>query len=333
MPLSLVPPNPKERRASYSVRGHYLGVYVRRSLKTGEKALAKRLLERIKRDIECGALTGKRPIDFAAAAMAYMQAGGERNFLYRIIKHFGVTPIAHIDQIAIDNCAAALYPHAAAATLNRQVYTPISAVLKHVGDDRKIRRPKGWRGRKLTHWLTPEQAFAVFKAALQIQAPAATRVRFRALLILLCYTGMRLGDGLGLLRMNINLDTQTALLPRTKNDQPRLVYLPLFVVTTLREIGVEGAGRLFTFHNGGRLRDMLKQALEIAGIALPRRVAFHVFCHTWATWMKQHGGLDTYDLLKTGRWADAESADRYSHVAVDEIAKRADALPVEKKAG
>jgi hypothetical protein len=71
--------------------------------------------------------------------------------------------------------------------------------------------------------------------------------------------------------------------------------------------------------------------LEAARVVLPSRVAFHVFCHTWATWMRQHGGLDTYDLVKTNRWADPESADRYAHVVISEQARKADLLPVERR--
>jgi integrase len=96
--------------------------------------------------------------------------------------------------------------------------------------------------------------------------------------------------------------------------------------------GLKGMGRLFSFHAGGRLRDLLKMTLAEAGVVLPRRVAFHVFCHTWATWMRQHGGLDTFDLVRTDRWADPESADRYAHVVVSEQARRADLLPGAKKA-
>jgi hypothetical protein len=47
--------------------------------------------------------------------------------------------------------------------------------------------------------------------------------------------------------------------------------------------------------------------------------------------MRQHGGLDTFDLLKTDRWADPDSADRYAHVVVSDMAKKADLLPVEKR--
>lgn len=332
MPLKLIPPSTKRRTPFYSVRGTYLRCYVERSLGTRERALAKKLIRQLEQQIESGALASKRPLGFAEAAAAYMKAGGERNYLAPIIAHFKHTPLAEIDQTAIDNAAASIYPNATPATLNRQVYTPISAVLKRAGEERKIKRPKGWRGQKLTHWLTKEQAFAIFDATARIEAPEKTKFIFRVFLITLCYTGMRLGDALKLQRPAVNLKNKTALLPTTKNGLPRLVYLPAVVRKELKAMGVDGEGRLFPFHASGRLRELLSMTLEIAGVVLPRRVAFHVFCHTWATWMRQHGGLDTYDLLKTDRWADAESADRYSHVVVSEIAKKAELLPVRKRA-
>jgi integrase len=301
--------------------------------KSREASIAKKLKKQIERDIERGAFTGSDSLGFAAAAAAYMKADGDRNYLAPLIAHFKNLPLISIDQHAIDTAAAALYPNATAATRNRQVYTPISAVLKRAGYEHKIKRPKGWRGQRLTHWLRPEQAFAVFKATEQINAPESTRIAFRVLLRLLCYTGMRLGDALGLQCRNVDLNSSSALLPTTKNENPRLVYLPKIVIEELRRLpdGLNRDGRVFRFHDGGRLRDLFKETLAIAGITLPRRVAFHVFCHTWATWMRQHGGLDTFDLLKTDRWSDAESADRYAHVVVSEQAKKADMLPVERR--
>src|SRR5262249_5352046 len=85
---------------------------------------------------------------------------------------------------------------------------------------------KGWRGNKLTHWLTPDQAFAIFRAAEEIAAPPETRAKFRTLLVVLCYTGMRLSEGLRIQRQDIDRAASTVLLPRTKNGEPRLVYLP-----------------------------------------------------------------------------------------------------------
>jgi integrase-like protein len=330
MPIRIVPPQPG-RTSCYTLRGTYLGYYVERSTRSREKSLATSIRAKIMREIERGLLARPSGPGFAAAAAAYLKAGGDGTFLELIIERLGHTPIAEIDQMTIDHLAAELYPDGTAATRNRQVYTPISAVLKRAGIEKKIKRPKGWRGNKLTHWLTPEQAFAVFRAAEKIAAPPDTRAKFRILLIVLCYTGMRLSEGLRIERQRIDRAASTVLLPRTKNGEPRLVYLPPIVMEALASFpgGIEGIGRLFSFHAGGRLYDLLDMTMKIADIELPRRVGFHVWCHTWATWMRQHGRLDTYDLVRTNRWADAESANRYSHVVLSEQARRADLLPVE----
>jgi hypothetical protein len=47
-------------------------------------------------------------------------------------------------------------------------------------------------------------------------------------------------------------------------------------------------------------------------------VSFHTFCHTWATWMRRYGGLDTRGLVGTGRWKSEKAAERYNHVVVTE---------------
>jgi integrase len=336
MPLKLKPPRPG-KTTYWSIRGTYLGCYVNRSSGSREKAFAEKLRRKLERDIERGVLSGgTKASGFAAAAAAYMKAGGDGKYLAPLILHFQHTPLADIDQLTIDHAAAELYPLATAATRNRQVYTPISAVLKRAGIERKIKRPKGWRGRKLTHWLSAEQARGIFEATARIDAPAQTRTKFRIYLRMLCYTGMRMSEPLKKLdKADVNLATATATLPGMKNDRDRLVYLPPVVVDDLRQLpgGLEGTGRLFSFHAGGRLRDLLKMTLAEAGVVLPRRVAFHVFCHTWATWMRQYGDVDTFDLVRTDRWADPESANRYAHVVVSEQARRADLLPGAKKAG
>lgn len=332
MPLKLRAPRPG-KTPFYTIRGTYLGIRVEESAGTGRRSLAEQLRRAKERDIERGAVARPGEATFASAAINYMNAGGARQYLTPLLHHFGETALSAINQAAIDSAAGALYPDAGAPTRNRQVYTPVSAILKRAGIETKVRRPKGWRGQRLTTWLSREQAFAIFAAAAKIDAPADTRVEFAALLRVLCYTGMRLGDALGAVCNHVDLKARTLLLPITKNGKPRMAYLPRAAVKALRTLprGLDRTDRVFRFHDGGRLRDMFAEACAIAGVTLPRRVAFHVFCHTYATWMRQHGGLDTFDLTKTDRWSDPSSADRYSHVVVSEIAKRAELLPVEKK--
>ena len=90
--------------------------------------------------------------------------------------------------------------------------------------------------------------------------------------------------------------------------------------------------RLFRFHAGGFLRDLLNETKEQAGITLPRRQGgFHVLSHTYGTWMRRYGGLDTYGLTRTGRWKDPASADRYSHTEVSSESRLAAFLPVDSR--
>jgi hypothetical protein len=45
----------------------------------------------------------------------------------------------------------------------------------------------------------------------------------------------------------------------------------------------------------------------------------------------QHDGLDTFDLVRTDRWAEPESVDRNARVVVSEQACPADLLPGREK--
>src|SRR5262245_64451292 len=122
MPIKLIPPR-KGKTPYFSGRGHYLGVYVDRSTKAVKRGVALKVIAQWERDIERGSFAVKGELTFADAALAYMKAGGERRFLKRLLEQFGDKPIQSIGQPEIDAAAIALYPHASAATRNRQVYS------------------------------------------------------------------------------------------------------------------------------------------------------------------------------------------------------------------
>jgi integrase len=323
MPLKLYPPRPKN--PSWRIRGIHLGHYVERSARTSKRALAVKVLRQIEREIELGEFSERDEPTFASAALAYVKAGGERTYLKKLLEHFGDTPLREIDQAAIDDAAASLYPNASSATRNRSAYTPISAVLRHSGTTINLRRPKGSNGNKQTAWLWPEQAEAIFAEAEKIDKEFAT------LLILLCYTGMRLSEVLNLTWDRLKLTDEFAYVPDTKNNEPRAVFLPPVVVAALTN-QCQGAsrGRVFRFAKSGHLYSLLRTAAFKAGVVLPERSAFHIFRHTYATWMRRYAGLDIKGLVATGAWKDPKSADRYSHVVVTEEARRAVMLPTPK---
>ncbi len=327
MPLRLIPPR-QGKTPYWAVRGRHLGRYVDRSTKARKRPLAVRILRKWERDIERGSFAEPGEPTFASAALAYMKAGGERSFLTPLLAHFRETPLTLIDQVAIDETADKLYPGRSAATLNRQVYTPVSAILRRAGIALPLRRPRGSAGTKATGWLWPEEAGRLFAAARALDA------EFAILLILLCYTGLRLGEALRLGTDQLKLDEAFAYVPDTKNGEPRAVFLPPAVIAELRAHprGIDRPGEtVFRFHKSGYLYSLLRIAAKNAGVKLPRRQAFHLLRHTYGTWMRRYAGLDTRGLVGTGTWKDRKSAERYEHVVVSEEAERAVALPVVTK--
>jgi integrase len=353
MPITLVPPNAR-RTPNYHIRGNYLGISVNRSAKTPIKDIAKRIKRRIEEEIERGiykphAATEDVPLTFLAAAVAYMKAGGERDFLGPIIEQTGLysirdKAIERITQSDIDNLAGELYPNASAPTRNRQVYTPIASVLHRAGDQRKFKRPKGWRGSRAISKLEPEEAFALLEAAEHIDR------EFGLLCYMLLYTGRRISETLNATLGDLNLDRSVVYLRATKNGEAVEVHLPPIVLQKFRAMkprpfreGSAGrsqtdAGvaflqrdpdqRIFRFHYSSYLRGLLGGAMKKAGLKFPRRqCGFHLFCHTYGTWMHRYGNLDTYALARTNRWKDPRSADVYVHTEVGSEARMADILP------
>lgn len=263
MPLKLIPP--REGKTPYwSVRGTYLGRYVDRSTKARKRALATKILNRWCHEIERGEYAEAHEPTFADAALTYMRAGGERAFLRPLIEHFRNAPLRQISQAAIDALALDLYPNATPGTRNRQVYTPISAVLKHAGIDTKLRRPKGGEGRSISAFLWPAEAAKLTEAA------RALDPEFALLVTVLLYTGLRLGEALALRADNVRLNESFAYVPVTKNSDPRAVYLPAPVTRALEAHTLRPGGRVFRFAKSGHIYHLLRAAAARAGVTMPR---------------------------------------------------------------
>lgn len=327
MPLYLRPPK-AGRTPFFHVRGSYLGQRVERSTGTRKRAVAKQILLEIERECERGRFERAAGLTFAKGALDYMNAGGQRRPLKKLLAHFGDIALDKIDQAMIDGAAQTLFLGASAATQNREVYTPISAILKRAGSDFRIRRPKGSRGQLISAWLWPEEAARLFKAAKAIDK------EFAILLQLLCYTGLRLSEALNLQCGDVRLSESYAHVIQTKTDERRGVYLPSNVVAVLANHprGIEREGRVFRFAKSGYLYGLLADSAEAAGVKLPDRAAFHLFRHTYATWMRRYAGRDVKGLVATGAWKSEQSAARYAHVVPTEDARAAELLPVPGRA-
>jgi len=316
VPIRIVPPKPG-RTPYFRLRGTYLGVHIDRSTGSPDRRVAAQALARIKGEIERGALSSKTGPGFAEAMTAYLAAGGTPRFLAPLLQYFRDTPLADIDQIALDACAAELYPDATPATRNRQVYTPFSAIRRQAGITDPLRRPKGARGARRVHFLKPDEALALLAGC------EAQGARFGALCRYLLYTGSRLSEALTLDWRHLDLAEATAYAPHTKTGEPRLVHLPPVVVAAIANLDAADAGRVFRLSKSGYLYKLLAQAEAASGVTIPEGVSFHIFRHTYGAWMKRLG----VDLVGTGAWRSRQAASVYEHLDMRKEARQADRLP------
>jgi integrase len=260
---------------------------------------------------------------FASAVVRYLRDAGDRRFVNKLLDHFGETPLSQINQQSIEDASHALCPNTTPATRNRQVFTPMSAILRHAGVDLRLRRPKGANGRPRTFFLRPEQAEAIILCA------SDQSEEFGIFLTFLLYTGCRVSEACGLQVEDVELSRATALVRDTKNGTDRRVHLPPVLVAAMSDHprGWRRHGKAFCFTKGSRLYKRLQAAAEAAGVDIPERTAFHAFRHTFGSYMRRYGGLDTSGLVATGAWLSPDAARRYEHADASEAAKASDAFP------
>lgn len=292
------------------------------------------------------------------AAIVYLENGGEARFTKPITDHFKSTPLAKIDQAAADACARKLYPNCGPATLVRQVYTPLTAMINAAAKRKlcapvKFERPKMPKGR--VRWITHVEADRLLTAMPPHLYP---------LVAFLLYTGARCGEALCLDWRFVDLKRAQVQFLDTKNGTDRGVPLHPALVAILANLPhrtgcvFRKQGRLikptgFMPRNsnsgepivreyalgdpytpldpdddrdvsaGSRIKKGFKAACVRAEID---DFSPHDCRHTWATWhYQQHRDLN---LLKDlGGWSSLSMVLRYAHVNVEHRAPSIAAMP------
>ncbi len=312
------------RSPNYRIRGTYLKVKVDESARTSDFNAARKRLKQIKDEIERGSFETK-PVGptFGDAVELYVREKKSERFIMPLLDYFGDIPLSQITAQSIMRASHDMYPNATNATRNRQVFTPMLAILRMSGVLIVVKRPDKAQGNRRTFKFTDDEAARLINAAYDRDAELGL------FLVFLLYTGSRLSEGLRLTTDNLNMNEASAFFPKTKNGQPRTVYLPPALVAALagHPRGLERDGRVFKFVKGGRLYKLLNDAETSSGVTIPPGVSFHAFRHTFGAWMRRYGGLDTSGLVATGAWASREAAAIYEHVDVTDAAKRVEMFP------
>lgn len=299
------------------------GQRVRESTGTSDKAQAEAI--RIRRESEIWnrrELGPKAVATFPEALNIYLDRGGEDRFVGKLLAHFKTTRLADIDQAAIERAARILYPKAAASTVNRQLFVPMTAILNVGADCGLCDRPRFTKRREkktVRRAVKPEWLLAVMDQA----SP-----HLRALLAFSAFSGTRISEACRLTWADVDLNAGTAVLTRTKT-RPHRVALPSTVVAAMASIPAdrEDGQQVFRYANRSGPITALKTACRRAGVEY--HSPHEIGRHTFATWMLAQGHT-LAEVADAGGWASIQLVkDVYGHLeqsGIDESVRALDAV-------
>lgn len=322
---------PKRRPKSpyWVLRGTVDGKRVEVSRKWTTAAAARRALPGVLAELSSDQI-GERGLTFTQAANLYLTAKPTARFIAPLLRYFSDTLVSEITNAEMRRAANALYPGAAPATIRRQLYTPVKAILNLAAEDDlctvpKMRAPAG--GNKRTVFFLPEQADAV------ITELGRDRNGFLAPMVTFLFgQGCRMSEAITLDGHDISLEHRFAILRDTKNGEERRVSLIPRVVaalSTLPTIGqtgpvfrrADGLGFRHGKASGGQIKKSFDRAVAAAELD-PARFTPHVCRHSWATWFHAQT-KDVRRLQDEGGWKSGEWQ-RYTKIGTPTLG--ADAL-------
>jgi integrase len=299
------------------IRGTVQGLWYEGSARTRKRSEAEAIRAKIEAELYQRAIFGAKAVaTFAEAAAMFMKAGGGREHMTGAILELGTMRLADINQATLDDWAQrreGLKP----ATVVRQIYAPVSAVINYAHtqglcDPIRFRKPKLDNAR--TVFLTPQEAEAWLEALPDYLA---------RIMIFYLATGCRASEGLNLQWRDVSPANERVQLYETKGGYPRSFDLPQRARAALGPRGHDEAYVLTNshgepWHGYDALNLMYKRTRERHPEL--RAISNHLLRHTWATWAYCCTRDLTY-LQQAGGWRSLNLLGRYAHPASQGLAQ------------
>lgn len=290
MPLKV-----RKRGNTYHYSGTVAGRRLRGSTGTADKARAERIAAETEAEEWKRGLDGPRAVlTFAKASILYRAAGKETRFLEKIEDYWKNTLVKDMTAGAIRQSALAIYPNAGPATHNRQVITPTRSVINHCSEMelcapvrvRKFRFEQKIKKPILIDWLDTFCAHAT-----PVNAALAT---------FMFATACRISEARRLEWADIDFQSRTILVRKTKNKKERMPHMPPRLLVALANLprGVKPFGA-----PESTLRRHWDADVEVAAKAVEgfQRLTFHSCRHGFATTMLRKG-IDPKTAADLGGW-------------------------------
>lgn len=305
------------RRTVYYISGCHEGHRVRESLGTDNREEAGRRFEARRKEIITALGAGHSGrLRFAEAVAEYLndqEKDRDPRFLDAIVAEYGEVLVSDIDAARAKEMAIKLYPQGCAATRNRQVITPASAVINFAAERKlcsPVRLKRFVAGKRVRKKAVDWEWSDKFRAG--ATSLGADWHRIGAMQMFMMTTAARLEDCEKLLGSHLNLDEGHATLLDTKTGDDGIAILPKEMVRELRKLTVQPDEHVFGVRARRQLYKRWRTICEAAEIEyVPPHQAGR---HTFATEMIIRRGIDPVTTANVGRWKSTKLLlDVYAH--------------------
>lgn len=231
-------------------------------------------------------------LTFGAATGFYLDAGKSDRYLAPIFNRWESRLVKDIKPGTVHDLARELYPKGGPATRNRQVISPVQAIINHSAKRGLCAPLRVERFRVPKH--QPRVATMTWLDAFLVEAGP----HLAALAQFMAMTGARISEAVRVEWRDVDLTTGLALLRKTKNGDPRIVRLPSPLLVRLANLP-ERSGKVFGYKSRQSIQTPWANAEKRASIdhIPPHDAGRRLF----ATSMIQ-AGIDPVTVAKAGGW-------------------------------
>lgn len=270
----------------------------RRSAKTTDRRLAEDIAIKFENDLRRAVVHGEEAIlTFPQALDLYIQDGKDTRFTLKLLDHFEKWKIKDITGPEIRKAAKVIYPDAAAATWNRQVITPMRAIINHAADAKRLPKisVKRFKEERKSRAAGDKQWLDIFcKTAKGLNMPETAAIaRF------MFETATRVSEACRLTWEHVSLQEGVAFLEKTKTT-PRKVFLTRAMVIDLANIRSLHPTLVFAAANRSTVKKRFDKVIVKAG--LNRLTSHEIGRHGFATEMIVRNGVDVATTADHGGW-------------------------------
>ena len=276
------------------IDGSVDGNRIRESTRTTDKKRAEQIAAKREREVHNTSVFGPESVlTFGTATGLYLDAGKSDRYLTPIFEKWEHRLVREIKPGNIHDLCRDLYPKAGPATMNRQVISPVQAIINHSAK-RGLCAPI-----RVERFFVPKHK-PKYATMQWIEAfMAAASPHLAALAQFMAMTGTRISEAVRLDWKDVDLVASTAYLRKTKNGDPRTAELPPALRVTLANLPGERKGKVFTYKTRQSIQTPWANAEARAQI-------MHIPPHDagrrlFATAMLQ-GGVDAVTVAKAGGW-------------------------------